>query len=414
MYYAILGSHPLLSLAEIHAGFGDKLKNPAWEGQFYFFDLENRHQLPEMQAALGGSISFGEIIGEIALNELTKAELAKLLIKNITASPGDKRLNFSFNAYFTSPKLKNFYTDNVKNLALSMKTELKAAGVNSRFVESKTPALSSVIVSTNGLLPPGYAFVLIEEGQKLRLGRTLSVQSFKEWSKRDYGRPDRDAKAGMLPPKLARMMVNLAGQPQKDDVLLDPFAGSGTVLMEAALLGYKKLLGSDLSEKACQDTEKNLAWLKQQKPELDFLATCQAIDVRELTPDLQPTKIVTETLLGPAQRSFVTAERARQLEKQLLPLYETAFLKLFNILAPGGVCVAAFPAFPSPQGEVHYFPLAKLLQKIGFIIKSPLPANLSRQARGLTPSRGLLYARAGQMVGREILVMRKNLHLPDI
>ena len=35
------------------------------------------------------------------------------------------------------------------------------------------------------------------------------MQDFEQWGARDYGRPSRDAVRGMLPPKLARMMVNL-------------------------------------------------------------------------------------------------------------------------------------------------------------------------------------------------------------
>ena len=57
------------------------------------------------------------------------------------------------------------------------------------------------------------------------LGQTLVVQPFKVLSKRDFGRPARDDHSGMLPPKLAQIMINLARR--NDDIstktILDPF-----------------------------------------------------------------------------------------------------------------------------------------------------------------------------------------------
>ena len=49
-----------------------------------------------------------------------------------------------------------------------------------------------------------------------------------------------------LPPKLARCMVNLA-RPKADCVVLDPFCGSGSILIEAGLIGCR-VLGSDVKD----------------------------------------------------------------------------------------------------------------------------------------------------------------------
>src|SRR5205823_3602162 len=87
-----------------------------------------------------------------------------------------------------------------------------------------------------------------------------AVQPFEQFSARDFGRPGRDDLSGMLPPKLAIIMINLAAN-DTISVLLDPFCGSGTILSEALLLGYKNLIGSDISEKAVADTKTNLDWI---------------------------------------------------------------------------------------------------------------------------------------------------------
>ena len=46
-----------------------------------------------------------------------------------------------------------------------------------------------------------------------------------------------------MPPKLARAMVNLA-QPKRGDLILDPFCGTGGILIEAGLIGCR-VIGFD-------------------------------------------------------------------------------------------------------------------------------------------------------------------------
>ena len=110
---------------------------------------------------------------------------------------------------------------------------------------------------------------------------TKAIQPIESLGERDFGRPYRDAKSGMLPPKLAMMMINLAGQ-SLGATILDPFCGSGTILMEAATIGYTNLMGSDISPKAIDDTRQNFAWQGGSLPKKLFVA-----DARKIAPSSQ-------------------------------------------------------------------------------------------------------------------------------
>jgi len=57
-----------------------------------------------------------------------------------------------------------------------------------------------------------------------------------------------------LKPKLARLLVNLA-QPKK--VIIDPFCGTGSIMLEAGLLGYRAI-GIDIEWKSSQRAKQNL------------------------------------------------------------------------------------------------------------------------------------------------------------
>jgi tRNA (guanine10-N2)-dimethyltransferase len=56
--------------------------------------------------------------------------------------------------------------------------------------------------------------------------------------------------------KLARCMVNLA-QPKTGDLVLDPFCGTGTMLIEAALIGCQ-VLGLDVQRRMARGTRRNM------------------------------------------------------------------------------------------------------------------------------------------------------------
>ncbi len=61
---------------------------------------------------------------------------------------------------------------------------------------------------------------------------------------------------GSMSPKLARCMVNLTGV-KKGDLVLDPFCGTGGILLEAGIMGAN-VIGVDIDEKMVNGTIKNL------------------------------------------------------------------------------------------------------------------------------------------------------------
>jgi tRNA (guanine10-N2)-dimethyltransferase len=61
-----------------------------------------------------------------------------------------------------------------------------------------------------------------------------------------------------MPPKLARCMVNLA-KPKAGDLILDPFCGTGSILIEAALIGCR-ILGMDIQKRMARGSLKNFKY----------------------------------------------------------------------------------------------------------------------------------------------------------
>ena len=63
-----------------------------------------------------------------------------------------------------------------------------------------------------------------------------------------------------MPAKLARCMVNL-GKPKAGELVFDPFCGTGSMLIEAALIGCR-VLGLDVQRRMVRGSLRNLAYFK--------------------------------------------------------------------------------------------------------------------------------------------------------
>lgn len=170
------------------------------------------------------------------------------------------------------------YTGKVNILKLSKKIK---AETGKRFVLPRQgAALSSVVVKKQKLTE----LIFTTAG----VFKTIWVQDFEAWNLRDYGRPAVEAHIGMLPPKVARQMINIAG----GKTILDPFCGVGTILIESLVTG-RQAIGSDINPKQIARTQKNLEWFGE-KAEL-FIWDARKIS--EKVPSVDA--IVTEADLGP-------------------------------------------------------------------------------------------------------------------
>jgi len=267
---------------------------------------------------LGGTVKIFEIVG-MGSNNLID-DIVKIVQENSIDMSG--KLNFGISDYRSNevrtklessrPKVSN----DINKIGLSVKKILKKSH-NTRFIALRdSNELSSIVSYKNKLDSKGVEIGLFEisnskflisnqipnpndpKANKLIpnscfLGRLVAVTNPEEWSKRDYDKPRGDKYSGMTPPKLARMLLNITlsrstniearstKQTQNSKienlkhvsdfgfrisdlrpVVVDPFCGSGNILMEAAMLGCE-VVGFDISEKAVNDTKSNINWLQQ-------------------------------------------------------------------------------------------------------------------------------------------------------
>ncbi|MBI4457564.1 hypothetical protein HY633_01215 [Candidatus Uhrbacteria bacterium] len=404
MYFFILGSHPALSAAEILAYLGDRAVVVDASRDGLLLDIAEFDPAAAMRR-LGGTIKIAEVLAE---EKLDPPAIIKRIADLLTEKSTDERITFGISVYGASREA----AQNLIKLGMGVKNRLKEAGHSARWVRPQEgAALSSVSVVKNKILEEGAEILIFVKKDRAYLASTVAVQPFEEFSEIDYGRPARDMDQGMLPPKLARLMVNLGSAPL-DGQIFDPFCGSGTVLTEALRMGYAKVAGGDKNPVAITGTERNIAWLREKGliPKDGHAPTVFVADARKVgqfITDASLDAIVTEPFLGPTLKGRETRGVIQKLIHELSTLYYESMSAWQRLLKPGATIIVALPHYVMKE-ERHGFSI-KEFAKLGYESMPLLsPSLLAKLGENATKNQGLLYGRTGQHVWREIVKLRRK------
>lgn len=363
-YLSILGRQPEISIAELTALFGKVKKISAKLATF------ESDTIPEIDR-LGGSIKIAEELSVAPLEYLRNLPEGK-----ITLGVSD----YSDHAIAKASTRE----------ALRLKKILMRHGRSVRVAENKEATLPTATSLHNGFGSgkPNKVELIYANGEWWRV---IGVQDIDAYTRRDQARPARDAKVGMLPPKLAQILINLCGKLPGDARVLDPFCGTGVVLQEALLMGYRAY-GTDIEPRMIDYTKKNLDWLNKTAKK-DF-----AVSVGDATSFQweQPIDAVAcEGYLG-RPMSQAPAEIKLKEEKQVCGTIILGFLKNLSAqLSSDTPITMAIPAWLRQDGTYSRLGIVDEIEKLGYNVKNK-------------SGDGLLYHREGQVVAREIIILRKK------
>jgi tRNA (guanine10-N2)-dimethyltransferase len=137
-------------------------------------------------------------------------------------------------------------------------------------------------------------------------------------------------------PGLARVLINLTGL--EKGTILDPFCGSGGILIEAGVMGFKTI-GYDIDEEQIQRATKNIRFYK--------IKNCRLEKKDALTIKIKPDAVVTDFPYG-------KGSKGKNLEKLYENFLKKAYSKTNN-------AVVMLPKFISYK---------KIIQKTGWKIKN--------------------------------------------
>ncbi len=388
----ILGRLPALSLAELESLYGGENVVPVSN----FAALLNADPASVSFNFLGGTIKFCKVLTE--LDTTNWKAISKFLIKAVpehatALPPGKMRIGLSVYGLDVAPS-------QVTGTGLELKKVLRRHGRPIRVVPNKELELNSAQVLHNKLTGElGWELIFVKNGSKTIVAQSIAVQDIEAYAKRDHGRPKRDAKVGMLPPKLAQTIVNLATgeslapgcgpQHPLNKVILDPFCGTGVVLQEASLMGYG-VQGTDLEPRMVQYSKTNLDWLGIDSSRVKL----ENGDATEYKWEPMADYMASETYLGRPFTSPPQEEILQQTVHEVNTITKKFLQNLSHQTKPGFRLCIAVPAW-YVGGKTRHLPVLDQLTDMGYTRVSFVHASEEE----------LIYHREGQIVGRELVTL---------
>jgi len=443
-YMFILGSNWLLSIAELLV----YVRNRGYEAvvsdhsrHAVILDFKEKLSLEEvidMQSALGGCYKVGRVIQTYNIIIPRNAypthgkpdrEAREILescpwLPSLWQRPRGKKIKFGVSTYHIfDGKAPIQYRRFTRGLDDTIKKHLLQKGARKadyfaydepdrRQAKRMNLALWPKTIAKNSLLTPPNAEILAAFTEKnLYLARTMVVYDSVLQQYRDESRPYVSSQISTSP-KICRTLLNLAGA-RPGDTILDPFCGTGTLLIEAAMLGMK-CIGVDIDGNQVQGTKSNMAWYGRDIGEQVNFEVIRG-DARNLTNFIhkQVDAVAFEPSLGPVSRKKPTAKEAEETIEELTELYREALTQITQVLRPDGRVAMTIPVIISKTGPVS-MDIRELIKGTGLGIYRMLPADMikslsdSDERLRISPNREVLPERKmGQIVQRQLIAFEK-------
>jgi len=342
MYFAILWKHPQISIAELN--LLNPSRFPSSKKGIALFDTE----YPERLALLAGSIKTGRVIKEKDLQE----ELKDCRIFGIQEDAIGKHLKRTIGVR-RFKLVKITHTDR----------EIKEKG-------------KELINLDNG------NFGVVDNYQNIGLYEAV-----------DFEKPGRSMQMGMMPSKLAHLLINLGTElnteaDKKEILIWDPFVGSGTTSFLA------NFIGSDINIKFANkniERRKNTDFANNDRKLNFFTQNSTEIVGSQQRKNYNKVIIVTEWRLGPIVTKTTPSNIIQEYQKQVVEIYSGFLKNMIRSKIPGLRIVMTIPEYIW-QNNVIEASLKKQAEESDYTFETVSE----------------LYQRDGQQVGRRICTISQK------
>lgn len=427
-YSFISGKNWILSLAELTSYFQTRKINykiQYFSREFFVIDFEQK-LYTSLIADLGGTIKIGEIKTHMATQIIKDAfgekskqaqkqiseKIASSGIADIMANSSEKPF-FGISVYCTNNYLQSSLGSIQRFVGSAIKEKLVELGKKSQFMgfkDKKHTQLSHVEVIKKKLVENQAEVLLCIGKDKTWIATTVAVHNPFDFQKRDIYKPNQRAIFGM-PPRLARMMINLAFC-KAGKTLLDPFCGVGTILQEALLEGAS-VVGMDVNSWCVKAADENLDWLTREYElkDVDFRIVQGDVDMLAEKIGLETVDcIVSEPDLGPALKQFPTEPYAQKIIEKLEPLFSDFIEQAHMVLKPNGRLVLVTPFIKTRSGQPVIMLIDEAVKNAGFkrvhVFSKDIFTDRLDVGR-LIHSASLIEMDERHKVGREIHILQK-------
>lgn len=373
-YYIFIGGQKDLSILELQA----LLKEEIFALSEDILWVETETDMLKLQDRLGGTIKIAKELAVVPFESIEGFLIDYVIEKN----PERKKITLGMNIHPEKYMKELFptYSSLKQNVPFSVRWCQMKKNISSLVTFDQIMS-KEVSCEFNIFCFSGVDYILTE---------TISCQSPKSYALRDYEKPARDGKVGMLPPKLAQMLINIS---DNSPYVWDSFCGTGTLVFEAMLMG-KTVLGSDYSVDMVKASLQNISFLRKKFSDVDFKE--EDIFFHDVTEKEEiPYNIISEGYLGEALQDMPNYEQLEKTDEELSALYKQAFSHFYaSGIKQVTLCVPLY--YIEEKNEIMKKTLASI-QKSGYNLRDLFGNN-----------EPVIYSRPHQKVFRQICIFDRR------
>jgi tRNA G10 N-methylase Trm11 len=234
--------------------------------------------------------------------------------------------------------LRNINIEEVNNLSKAFLKKLKSVF---KKIESKSLAreftLGELSKRTNII-----ETCFLKTNSTFYIGRTLGAVDPYYFKFLDESRPSRVFTHGTAP-RLAKILVNLLKR--KGGIIVDPFCGSGTILLELLRQGYD-VIGIDNDPTLLEASKKNILHLAKNT---SIKSNYTLINESSEYAKFRANGAVFEPFMGPFLKNIPSVKIAKKISNNLNILYENVFRNLYDNLSKASEVICILPSIPSTK-----------------------------------------------------------------
>ena len=325
------------------------------------FCILEANDLVKTAKYLGGAFKIGEIVAE--------AQDENLFIGKLYATKMfewlDQKASWGLSLYGINNNLDPDFVQDVQNVLGE-----KIRGAGARKAKKVLPDITSVnegirelssgIVAEKNVID----VQLLKSKDSLFLALTIATIPSTSFQERDLKRPYQNSTIS-LSPRIARMLVNMT-MLNEGQRLLDPFCGTGTILMEAAVLNIN-VIGFDKDSQKIKGTWQNINWLRSTgRISKNVHAKLQRGDARDLRFLGRESidAIATEPILLPALERFPSAEEAKDMLLNSFKTHREFLRSAEYVLKKSGKIALVIPYIRLSTRKKAGFDVEQLLEGI--------------------------------------------------
>ena len=336
----------------------------------------------------GSIIKVGDIFYEGHISDETN--LRKKIKHNLTRAIHEKlgrKIKISIN-------IQSQNIEERKKMSRIIRSEIrqitKPKGIDAKVIPTKKDSmeLSSYQYHKENIPKRGYEINCFLVKSKILLGLSKWVTNPFKDIKQDEERPMRFFTHGTSI-KLARTLINLSNA-LANEILLDPFCGTGTILLEALKQGIN-VIGVDKDPKCVHAAKANLNHFTSLYPSKKRIKDKWSIyhhDSRNLNSVLSKNidVLVTEPYLGPFLKKLPSKEQGKKTMRELEDLYIRVLNGSKKHLKENGRILLIIPEYQYSQSDALYPDYNRISEKTSLKIVShskyfnvKIPVNIGRK-----------------------------------